>query len=111
MSTDRSTFAVTASAVSPAGKRRDLVAGLDLGMSVVFRRTVSLSTANDPYVSCWCLDLLDVVGHRACPTWRRDKKVGGLCPGRAPTWRREHVGPHIEHRGADNNVRQCRVRK
>ena len=44
----------------PSGQRGDLVAGLDLMNGVVVRRTVGLGAADDPYVRCRCLDLLQL---------------------------------------------------
>src|SRR5580698_3100612 len=64
---------------------------------IVIRWTVRLGAADDPDIRRGCFDLCKSRGYGSTPARWRDKEIGGLRSGRAPTGRREYVGPHIEH--------------
>ena len=94
--------------LSPLGKRRDLVACLDLVNRVVVLRAVRLRTADDPDVRSRGIDALGVfrelefldepISQIGPPSGRNDNEIASLCTGCAPARRGEHIRPHVEHR-------------
>jgi hypothetical protein len=93
--------------LAPLGKRRDLVACLDLVNCIVVRRAVRLRTANDPNVRSWGINALGVfreleflaepISQIGSPPGRNDNEIAGRCAGRPPARRGEHIRPHVEH--------------